>query len=37
MTLDLEQQTSCISRVTPTCPRVRESMEVDWVAEYTPK
>jgi hypothetical protein len=35
MTLDLEQRTSC--SVGKECPSGRESMVVDWVAEYSPK
>jgi hypothetical protein len=35
MTLDLQQQTWCGASPSYACPTANESMQVDWVAEYT--
>jgi beta-glucanase (GH16 family) len=35
MTLDLQQQTWCGATPAWACPSTPQSMQVDWVAEYT--
>jgi beta-glucanase (GH16 family) len=36
MTLDLQQQTWCGASPAYACPTAPESMQINWVAEYTP-
>jgi Glycosyl hydrolases family 16 len=37
MTLDLQQQASCVAGYGYACPTAPESMLIDWVAEYAPR